>query len=227
MTLSVDLAPITDPRTGPARCRICTGPLSRSFALCYCCDTLVGQLQVPLVPMVTMVEYRLGDRMHQRLRGYKDAPVAEARDRYRDELVTMATRWLHQNHRQLGRRFGSPWDAVATVPSSRRPGRAPADAVVTRVPDLGALHRPLLIRGRGCTDHLRADRLGFELASGVDHRQLRSQRVLLVDDSVVTGARAQSAAASLRLGGAQVVGVLAIGRTVRPEGVGTRSGPRC
>lgn len=226
MTLSVDLAPSTGARAVPARCRICSGQLSRSFALCYCCDTLVGQLQMPLVPVVAMVEYRLGDPLHHRLRGYKDAPVAEVRDRYRDELVTMATRWLHHHHRQLGRRFGSDWDAVATVPSSRRPGRAPADVIVTRVPVLGALHRPLLIRGRGCTDHLRADRLGFELAPGVDHRQLRTLRVLLVDDSVVTGARAQSAAASLRLGGAQVVGVLALGRAVRPEGGGTPAGSR-
>jgi adenine/guanine phosphoribosyltransferase-like PRPP-binding protein len=36
--------------------------------------------------------------------------------------------------------------------------------------------------------------------------------VLVVDDSVVTGARAQSAAAALRLAGAEVVGVVVLGR---------------
>jgi hypothetical protein len=204
---------------GPAHCLVCRGPVHRPFALCYCCDTLVGQLRMPLVPMVAMAGYQLGDRTHQRLRGYKDAPVAEVRDRCRDELVTMAIRWLHEHGPSLRVHLGPPWDAVATVPSSRRPAGSPVDAVVSRVPDLsGAVHLALT-RGSGPIGHLRADRLGFDLAPGVDRRQLRSLRVLVVDDSVVTGARAQSAAASLRLAGAGVAGVLALGRTMPADGV--------
>jgi orotate phosphoribosyltransferase len=34
------------------------------------------------------------------------------------------------------------------------------------------------------------------------------------DDSITTGSRAQSAAAALRMAGAQVVGILAVGRAV-------------
>jgi hypothetical protein len=219
MTIFLDPAPV-DLRSPPARCRVCHRPLPRAFALCFCCDTLVAQLRMPLVPVVDMGEYRVGDRIHGRLRGYKDAPTAEVRHRCRDDLVAMAIRWLGEYGPPHGGRLGWPWDAVATVPSSRRPG-APVDAIVDRVP---ALARPLrlgLTRGSRPTGHLRADRFGFDLAPDVDRPALRSLRVLVLDDSVVTGARAQSAAATLRLAGAGVVGVLALGRAVgieRPGG---------
>lgn len=220
MTISLDPTP-ADLRSLPARCRVCHRPLPRAFALCFCCDTLVAQLRMPLVPVVDMGEFRVGDRTHRRLRGYKDAPTVEIRHRYRDDLVAMAVRWLGEHGPPHGGRLVWPWDAVATVPSSRRPGRPPVDAIVDRVPDLARPLRLRLTRGSRPTGHLRADRFGFDLTPDVDRPALRSLRVLVLDDSVVTGARAQSAAAALRLGGAGVVGVLALGRAVgidRPGG---------
>jgi glutamine phosphoribosylpyrophosphate amidotransferase len=153
--------------------------------------------------------------MHRRLRGYKDAPVDEVRRSYRQELAHHATAWLGANDRLVRHRFGPRWELVATVPSSCRPGRTPVDSVVREVPALAGPLRTLLVRGRATTGHLRADRLGFVLAPGADPDRLRNTRVLLIDDSVVTGARAQSAAATLRLAGAGVVGVLALGRVVQ------------
>jgi predicted amidophosphoribosyltransferase len=113
-------------------------------------------------------------------------------------------------------RFGSTWDVITTVPSTRRPTSRPVEAVVAAVGTLARLHVPLLVRGQDPTGHLVASRHGFELATGAEPLRLRGARVLVVDDSIVTGARAQSAAAALRLGGAQVVGVLALGRVVGP-----------
>jgi phosphoribosylpyrophosphate synthetase len=46
---------------------------------------------------------------------------------------------------------------------------------------------------------------------------VRGRRVLVVDDTWVTGARARSAAAALALAGAQVVAALVIGRAVDPD----------
>ena len=71
---------------------------------------------------------------------------------------------------------------------------------------------------------LRAGRDVFATAPGVDRAGLDDLPVLVFDDTVTTGAAAQSAAAALRLAGARVVGVLAMGRALaaasggRPHG---------
>ena len=117
------------------------------------------------------------------------------------------------DQRELRLRLGSTWDVVTTVPSTDPTGR-PVEAVVAAVGTLQRLHVPMLVRGPDPTGHLVASRHGFELATPAELDPLGSARVLVVDDSIVTGARAQSAAAALRLGGARVVGVLALGRVV-------------
>jgi predicted amidophosphoribosyltransferase len=178
---------------------------------------------MPLVPVVAMAEYRLGDQLHRRLRGYKDAPVCDARLRYQDQLCSLAARWLHDHGPTLPVRFGTGWDAVVAVPSSSRPAGAPAETLLRRIPGVGGSLEHLLVRGSAPTGHLRADRLGFALAPGTDRGRLRSLRILVFDDSVVTGARAQSAAAALRLAGSPVAGVLAIGRAVGPDRSGGSS----
>jgi predicted amidophosphoribosyltransferase len=204
-------------------CRVCEGPTPARFAVCYCCEVLVRQLQIPLVPIVAVTNYRIGDEMHRRLRGYKDAPVAEARHACAAQLAATLDAWLAVSGSRLRRRFGPGWDVVATVPSSHRPRGAPVDALVSRVRRLDRLHRPLLVRGPVATGHLVAARRGFELSREVDGDWLSDRRVLLFDDSIVTGARAQSAAAALRLGGARVAGVVAVGRAVEPGAGGPSS----
>ncbi len=195
-------------------CRVCGAAAHARFAHCFCCTTLVRQLQMPLVPVVAMVDYRVGDRMHRRLRGYKDAPVAEVRRACATQLAGLVRRWMTANRPTLEGRLGSTWDLVATVPSSARPGGVPVDALVACVPALAAHHRRVLGRGPEPTDHLRAARRGYELGPGVDPAGLRGRRILVFDDSITTGARSQSAAAALRLAGGRVVGILVVGRVV-------------
>jgi hypothetical protein len=195
-------------------CRVCGGRTRPPFAVCFCCSALVRQLGMPLVPVAATATYRLGDELHRHLRGYKDATVAEARAAHVAVLADRIGPWL-VDRKRLCLRFGSTWDVVTTVPSTRRPIGDPVGAVIAAVGGLDRLHAPLLVRGPDPTGHLMASRHGFELATSA-HRVLSGgTRVLLVDDSIVTGARAQSAAAALRLGRAHVVGVLALGRVVR------------
>lgn len=196
-------------------CRVCDGPTHTGFALCFCCTTLVRQLQMPLVPVAAVADYRVGDEMHRQLRGYKDAPVDETRRACAAELAGLIGPWMVANQERLQRRFGSTWDVVVTVPSSIRPTGAPVDALVSQVPALARRQRRLLMRGPGATGHLWADRRGFEVAPAVDRLWLRSRRILVFDDTITTGARAQSAAAALRMAGAGVAGVVAVGRAVR------------
>jgi len=216
MTLTLG-SPGTAPAPSPACC-VCGVGTHGGFALCFCCGVLVEQLRLPLVAMVAMAEYRPADPLHRRLRGYKDAPVSEARMAYRRQLVAWVGTWLSMNGPGLAGRLGCRWDVVTTVPSSRRPAVVPVESIVEDVPALATRHRRLLVRGTRPVDHLRADRRGFVPAPGVDGRALADRAVLLVDDSVATGARAQSAAAALRLSGIRVAGILVIGRALARVG---------
>jgi hypothetical protein len=194
---------------------VCGGAVHGRPPVCFCCRLVARQLGLPLVPLVVLGEYRVGDADHRRLRGYKDAPTAAARERFGSELVDDLTDWLAANGRNLARRLGA-WSVVTTVPSTRRPGPAPVEGLIDRVPHLAERHLRLLGRGGGAIDHLVAARDGFVPLEGIDRRGLEGLPVLIVDDSVTTGARAQSAAAALRLSGARVVGILAFGRALAP-----------
>ncbi len=211
---------------GPA-CRVCRRGVAAGHGLCFCCRRVAGQLGLPLVPVVALCEYRVGDRTHQLLRGYKDAPVAEARAACRRRLAAELGGAVAQPDRPPLGRLGR-WDLVAAVPSSHRPGPAPVEALIESVPSLAAVHRRLLGRGPAVVDHLVADRKGFALLAGTGPDVGRDRRVLLVDDTTTTGARAQSAAAALRLSGGEVAGVLVLGRALaaRDGGHGHGHGAR-
>jgi len=198
-------------------CRPCEGPTRPGFALCYCCTTLIGRLQMPLAPVTAVTPYRVGDGMHRLLRGYKDAPVAEVRSICTSQLAGILRRWLSEHVDRLLARTGGPWDLVVGVPSSQRPV-APVDALVDAVPLLARHHVSLLVRGPEPTDHLVASRRGFEVTSnGGAGCGERGRRALVVDDSFTTGARAQSAVAALRIAGIRVAGVLVVGRVIAPD----------
>lgn len=198
-----------------ASCSICGRSVQLSRTVCFCCRLAARQLGLPLVPMVALREYRVGDADHRRLRGYKDALSAARREQYRGELVDGLAAWITVNRGLLARRFG-PWSVVTTVPSTRRSGPAPAEALVDGVPSLADRHLRLLGRGSGPLDHLEAHRAGFTPLPGVDRAGLTGLPVLVFDDSVTTGSRAQSAAAALRLVGARVVGIVVVGRALAP-----------
>jgi hypothetical protein len=183
--------------------------------VCFCCRLVAGQLGLPLVRTVVVREYRVGDDVHRCLRGYKDAPTAGARDRLRRRVAADLASWIDRHDDGLGAGLG-PWVAVTPVPSTRRPGPAPAGALLDTVPALAARHLPLLVRGSGLPGHLTACRDGFAPGPGVGRSGLEGLPVLVFDDSVTTGARSQSAAAALRMAGAHVVGILAVGRALPP-----------
>ena len=184
--------------------------------VCFCCGLTSRQLGLPLVPVFVMADYRVGDADHRRLRGYKDGRTTQMRERFRRELVSSLAVWMTVHGGSLVGRTG-PWSIVTTVPSTRRPGPAPAEALVDGVPGLADRHLRLLGRGKGTLDHLQAARDGFVPLPGVDREGLDGLPILVFDDSVTTGARAQSAAAALRLAGGKVVGILVVGRALASQ----------
>ena len=68
------------------------------------------------------------------------------------------------------------------------------------------------MRGTGTMAHNHASDTGFVVLPDV-----RGARVLVVDDTFTTGARAQSAASALQLAGARVIAVVPIGRVIDPR----------
>ena len=147
-TVHTDPSRASSPRRSRPVCGRTTGGPS---VVCFCCRTVAGQLGLPLVPLVALTEYRVGDRAHRRLRAYKDAPVAEVRDRSRSALVTELADRCADPPRGTVSRLG-PWQVVTTVPSSHRPGGAPAEGLVDGE-DLGWVGGTFVPAAPACNPH--------------------------------------------------------------------------
>ena len=158
--------PGLDRRTGARRCVSCGRVVAAPVAVCFCCRTVAAQLGLPLVSLVALCEYRVGDGTHRHLRGYKDARSSAGRDGYRRRLVTGLDVILATAIPALADSSGGQL-VVTTVPSSHRPGPAPVEALVDGVAVLRSLHLPLLVRGPAHLGHLQAHRRAFRTAPGV------------------------------------------------------------
>jgi hypothetical protein len=128
---------------------------------------------------------------------------------------------------------GGPIDQVVAVPSTARPGGPPLAEVegleaAVRTVFPGARWTPRLLRrtrapaAPATVGHMRPNARAFEVApAGTGVRPgrpvLPASRALLLDDTYVSGARAQSAAAALRLAGAAAVVIVPVGRVLRPD----------
>jgi hypothetical protein len=103
------------------------------------------------------------------------------------------------------------WHKVVVVPSSGdRVGIHPLEDEIAKL-DEYAYCRPLR-RGLGGLGHRRMNDAGFVVTKDVS-----GQRLLVIDDVYTTGARSQSASSALTLAGAEVVGIMVIGRRINPD----------
>ena len=83
-------------------------------------------------------------------------------------------------------------------------------SVLNMIPPIRAEHRPALqATGVGAKHELLADRFGVL-------RDVRGERVLIIDDTFTMGPTMFSAVAALRAAGAVIVGPVVVGRHVRP-----------
>ena len=203
-------SPTTPPAPAAATdCEICRGPVRPGFARCYQCarhDLLGHGL---LADAVVPVSYSIrGTAFAGDLWRYKwpRAPDAAARA----SVLALLLVFLADHGACVWRHAGmSPPGRLAVVPAgSGRPDPHPLLQLVT--PCLRLPICPLAIRpgrqGRGLDlDRFRADRIPVGAS------------VLLLDDTWVSGASAQSAAAALKQAGARHVAVVVLGRHVNPD----------
>jgi len=165
--------------------------------------------------------------LYRVLLGYKESPVAEARHRFAAIVRTLFREFLLTRADDLVQAAGGPLDVALPVPSSRRPGPAPLARVDGIGPDTervlpGVRWAPVLLgRSSGAEHcprvaHLRPDAAAF-CVDPARAGALAGARVLLLDDTYVSGARAQSAAAALHAAGARATVIVVLGRVLRPD----------
>jgi hypothetical protein len=195
---------------GPALpdCAVCRGPVHPGYARCYQCERhdLLGHGL--LADAVVPVSYTIrGTALARDLWRYKSglAPAAPAR-----AVLALLLAFLHDHGDCVWRHAAMPPPGrLAVVPTGNgRPGPHPLLGLVS--PYLRRPTCPLAMRpgyqGRDLDlDRFRADRV----PAGAS--------VLLLDDTWVSGASAQSAAAALKLAGAGHVAIVVLGRHISPD----------
>lgn len=201
------------PATGPGVCQVCHSGAPPGGGLCGSCAVTRAQVSRPAAVVVPVSLYRTSGPLWRVLRDYKDGDPA-TRARLTRQLAAVLDRFTARHLPCVARLLGDAPVLVATVPSTRPEarGRHRLETAVAAVPALAARHAPLLAPGPGAADHGQADDEAFTVA-----RRLRGERVLLIDDTFTTGARAQSAASALSLNGAGPVAVLTVGRVIWPD----------
>ncbi len=185
----------------PAICRFCHSACGPDYSQCYPCRE--ASRTVGVVEIVPISMSLGGDLLHRYLRGYKDDRRHAVRDRMSRRLAALVAVFLNKHGGCIG-----TYDSVVPVPS---PTRTAANSILQRLPSVREVYRPARrATGVGSKDELRTDR--FELV-----RDVREERILVVDDTFTSGATMFSAVATLRDAGAGVVGPLVLGRHLRPE----------
>jgi hypothetical protein len=193
-------------------CRTCQGPVRAGYAQCYQCDAASRVAGGLLADAVALIGYAVkGDDLARDLRAYKSdkAGAAAARDR----LGLMLREFLDAHGSSVWQAAGmaAAPTVLAVVPSGQgRPGDHPllgvAAAAGVRLARVRLDMRPEgVARGRFVsTEWLRV------------RGEVAGRDVLILDDTWVSGASAQSAAATLKLAGAARVAAVVLGRHLDP-----------
>lgn len=195
-----------------ARCATCAGPVATGFARCFHCSSHLRTAGGLLADAVVPVGYAVrGSALAEDLWRYKSCTgsareAAEAGARLRALLLV----FLREHGREVWRAAGMTAPrAVAIVPSGRgRRGEHPLGEMagclrLPRVPVAVAPGRSVRCRDLDPGWLRVPGRIG-----GLD--------VLLIEDTWVSGASAQSAAVALKLAGATRVATVVLGRHVNP-----------
>jgi predicted amidophosphoribosyltransferase len=161
--------------------------------------------------------------LYRVLLAYKESPVEEVRLHFSRRVGALFSAFFAEHLACATTAIGGGVDLVVPVPSSSRPGGAPLEraeglahvAVSALAPEARWLPS-VLQRAGGEIGHMRPNAGAFAVPPSL-RAAVHGSRALLLDDIYVSGSRAQSAAAALRLCGATTVLIVPLGRVLRPE----------
>jgi hypothetical protein len=199
------------PPSGPGVCRICHSGPSLGFAVCASCDRVRRQLSRSTEHVLPISLSVVGLQLHQLLWRYKNVPEGTSTTE-RTTVAAMLARFVNTHLPCIEGRAGGPVDLVTAVPSTSDRAEHPLVRVVDRSRRLSPLHRAVLTRGSAPVDH---DLAGDDVFA--TRYRLDGARAVLIDDTLTSGARLQSAASTLLRSGARSVVALVVGRVVDPD----------
>jgi hypothetical protein len=196
------------PPGSPVACLICRGPVQPGFSRCYQCGCHGSLAPGLLADAVVPISYAVkGTALAADLWRYKSWPTPSAAARA--ALLALLLTFLHDHGPCIWRQAGMATPGrLAVVPTGcGRPGPHPLLELTSpylRLPVARLAMRP----GRQGRD-LDIKRFNAE-------RAVARADVLLIDDTWVSGASAQSAATALKLAGARRVAIVVLGRHLDP-----------
>ncbi len=200
------------PRVGDGICDRCHRPPNPPYTRCWSCEQVEGQVSQPCSLIVPISLYEVGFQLHYQLKHYKDDDGSKMAWDFLVKTAALLGYFLQQHDGCIATAAGGGWDIITSVPSSiDRPGEHSLATAIKLVPSLREQYEPLLRRGSAPTQHNTASDDGYEPL-----HPLGGERVLLVDDTFTSGARAQSAASALNNAGATVAAIVPIGRVISP-----------
>jgi hypothetical protein len=179
-------------------CSTCHSSASVGFPRCYPCHDAAWVDPPEILPITLSLH---GGLIHDHLRNYKDGRTAPVRDRMGLRLAGLLATFMAGHARCIGE-----WDYATCVPSTHR---IALRSVMSRVQLFAGRYRQVLVTRPHAGDRA-LDPDQFTIAGGVS-----DDRILLLDDTFVSGAKLFSAAAALRQHGASVVGPVVIGRHIQ------------
>ncbi len=190
----------------PGLCLVCRGPVRSGYIRCFQCELHAQSAPGLLADTVAPAAYAVkGGPLARDLWLYKSGRAGSGPAGAR--VLSLLLLLLHEHGPAVWRAAGmSQPSVVCVVPSGRgRPGPHPLRALAAPY-----LARPWLsLRPRpGGDPWARALDTGRFQAAGLQP----GETVLLLDDTWVSGASAQSAAAALKLAGAAAVAAVVVGR---------------
>lgn len=197
---------------GPTVCPTCHAFIAPHYNVCRPCSQQPDELDA-VVP-ITYSENR--GPLHHALRMYKDGPQEEVRRYAIVRLTAVLWRFLEAHEGCLASHVGvSSFDLVTTVPSSTSDADDRRDRLRTMVgwcrPVAPRLDRVLRATANAEAGH------HYDAGRYTTVKSIAGSDVLLIDDTWTTGGHAQSAAHALHRAGASRIGLVVIGRHVRPE----------
>jgi len=189
-------------------CDLCLGPVTE-YTRCFGCNKLFAgapwELQRKVVPMTSVVK---PSPWYSLLVGYKTAAP-----QHMPVLASVAHAFLTAHHEDIARMIGGEPDLITIVPSTRGIGyeRQP----LKRTLSLSGILRDRLVQTMTHDPRIAVGRQEFNPAAfKVMNQAVRGKRIILVEDTWVSGSKAVSAAGALLGAGAGGVAIISIARVV-------------